>query len=68
MTKKGITAAELNVLMSAAGAKEVADIVRGNGFHPVKCHSCSKVFTYAALGSMVRFRCRGCKSWNVVKV
>lgn len=37
-------------------------------FVPVKCMSCGKVFTYAAPGSTIRFRCRGCKCEQIVEV
>lgn len=37
-------------------------------FVPVRCMSCGKVFTHAAPGSTVRFRCRGCKTQQIVEV
>lgn len=37
-------------------------------FVPVRCLSCGKVFTHAAPGSTIRFRCRGCKTQQIVEV
>lgn len=46
--------------------QRAADAVKR--FVPVRCLNCGKVFTHAAKGSTIRFRCRKCKREQIVEV